>query len=32
MKKKTKKTGATCWASPFAISFLFVGKKGNNSP
>ena len=31
-RKKKKKTGASCQALPFDISFLFVGKKGKNSP
>ena len=32
MKKKKKKKGASCQVLPFAISFLFVGKKGKDSP
>ena len=31
-EKENEKTGASCQTSPFAISFLFVGKKGKDSP
>ena len=31
MKKTPEKTGASCWTSAFATSFLFVGKKGKYS-
>ena len=32
MKKESKKTGAHCQTSPFAITFVFAGKKGKDLP